>query len=106
MTTVQEERTLWSTLPGWGIVANLLPPEIIQARRVRVVRRMVVMITVVVVVLCVVGYGLAFWRSHGAEQKLNAEQAKTSQLQAEQRKYVAVSQIQGSIAQVQSQLAR
>jgi hypothetical protein len=105
MTTTVEARQLWSAMPGWGIVANLLPPEVIQARRVRVLRRMVIAAMVVIVVLSTFIYGYAFWGSLGAGKALAVEEARTSQLQTEQRRYDGLTKIQGSVAEVQSQVA-
>ncbi|MGX7680785.1 hypothetical protein ACSMXN_18010 [Jatrophihabitans sp. DSM 45814] len=105
MTVVLEGRDLWSTMPGWGIVANLLPPEVTQARRVRVIRRMVIIVLGGVLVLCLAVYGMAKVGSHSAQSKLSAAQAQTLQLQIEQRKYSGVTAIQGQVSQVQNQVA-
>jgi hypothetical protein len=105
MTTMQP-RELWSTMPGWGIVANLIPPEILQARRVRAVRRIVALALCLVVLLGAVGYAFAFYRSHEAEQTLAAEQSRTSQLLARQKQYAGVTRLQGSVAAVRTELSR
>lgn len=105
MTTMQP-RELWSTMPGWSIVANLIPPEVLQARRVRAVRRLVALGLCVLVLLASVGYAFAFYRSHEAEQTLSAEQHRTSQLLAQQKQYAGVTQLQGSVVAVRTELAR
>ena len=33
---------LWSTMPGWGIVADLTPPELIASRRLRLLRKLLI----------------------------------------------------------------
>lgn len=104
MTTMQP-RELWSTMPGWGIVANLIPPEVLQARRVRAVRRLVALALCLLVLVASLGYGYAFYRSHQAAQALAAEQSQTSALLIEQNRYSGVTEMQGSVAQVRSQLA-
>jgi type IV pilus assembly protein PilN len=104
MTTITEPRELWSTMPGWGIVANLLPPEVLQARRVRAVRKGIVILLCALLVLAGAGYAYAYLQSRSAAQSLAAEQARTSQLLVEQNKYSGVTQIQGDVAHVQKQL--
>ena len=105
MTTMQP-RELWSTMPGWGVVANLIPPEVLQARRVRAVRKLVAYALCVVVLIAAVGYGFAWYRSRQASEALAAEQSRTSQLLAQQRRYADVTLLQGSVASVRTQLSQ
>jgi hypothetical protein len=104
MTTMQP-RELWSTMPGWGIVANLIPPEVLQARRVRAVRKLVAYGLCVLILIAGAGYGFAWYRSQQAADALAAEQSRTSQLMAQQRRYADVTLLQGSVASVRSQLS-
>jgi hypothetical protein len=105
MTTATQPRELWNTMPGWGIVANLLPPEVLQARRVRTIRKIVLALLCFLLILAAAGYAYAFMQSRSAGQGLAAEQSRTSQLIAEQHKYSGVTQIQGTVDKVQSQLS-
>ena len=105
MTTMQP-RELWSTMPGWGIVANLIPPEVLQARRVRAVRKLVAYALCVLVLLAGVGYGFAWYHSQQAADALAAEQSRTSQLLAQQKRYADVTLLQGSVAGVRTELSR
>lgn len=95
---------LWNTMPGWGIVANLLPPEILAARRVRVLRKLVVAALALVLLLGAGGYGYAYWRARSAQSDLHAAQDRTAQLQAQQSKYSGVVQLQDETALIKSQL--
>jgi len=104
MTTMQP-RELWSTMPGWGIVANLIPPELLQARRARALRKLATAVLALLLVLAGAGFGYAVLRSHEAAQSLSAEQSRTSQLVVEQNRYSTVTRIQGDVAQVRVQLA-
>ncbi|HZC74072.1 MAG TPA: hypothetical protein VE442_25525 [Jatrophihabitans sp.] len=98
-------KTLWATMPGWGIAANLLPPEIITARRVRVLRKTVAIVLAAVVLLCASGYVYARWQSHTASTALRSEQARTAELQQQEGKYNDVVQMERSVAGVQAQIA-
>lgn len=104
MTTMQP-RELWSTMPGWGIVANLIPPELLQARRARALRKLVTAALCLLLLLAGAGTGFAMYRGHEASQSLAAEQSRTSQLIVEQNRYGAVTRIQGDVGQVRTQLA-
>jgi len=104
MTTMQP-RELWSTMPGWGVVANLIPPEVLQARRVRAIRKLVAYALVALVLLAGLGYGYAFYRSQQAADALSAEQSRTSQLLAQQKRYADVTLLQSSVAGVRTQLS-
>lgn len=97
-------KNLWHSMPGWGIVANLLPPELLEARRAHALRRFVAFGAIGVVLLALLGYGYATWRGHSASDALARQQDTTHSLTAQQGKYNEVVQIQGTLAQVDSQI--
>lgn len=106
MTAVVERPTeLWSAMPGWGIVADLTPPELLAARQLTVIRKVLVAAVSLILVLGVLGFGLATLRQHSAASALSQENARTEQLIREQQKYQGAVRVQGSISQVQTQLA-
>lgn len=96
---------MWSSMPGWGITANLLPPEVVAARRLGVIRKMIVAAMILVVVLGGAGYGYALLQQHSAHGDLSAEQAKTTALLAEQRSYAEVVALSGTIDQIKTELS-
>ena len=96
---------LWNSMPGWGITANLLPPEVIAGRRLTVVRKAIVGALVAVVVLAGAGYAYALFQQRSAHSDLSAQQAKTASLLAEQHKYGEVVTLTGTITQIKNQLA-
>lgn len=106
MTAIDQPRDLWSTMPGWGIVANLLPPEVVSARRVRAIRKRMIVVLIAVIMLAAAGYGYAFWKAQSAQNSLSAEQSRTVTLQAQQHRYAAVTQIHTDVAQVNTQLGK
>jgi hypothetical protein len=105
MTTSAPPAQLWSTMPGWGIAANLTPPELINARELKTLRKWLAAGLVVLLLACVGGYLLAARKHSAASAELDQVQAQTTDLQAGVRKYAAVTQIQGSVTQVQTQIA-
>ena len=40
MTMTSPPVQLWSAMPGWGIAADLTPPEIINARQLKLLRKL------------------------------------------------------------------
>lgn len=96
---------LWNTMPGWGINANLLPPDVIAARRIAAIRKIIILVLIAVVVLAGVGYGYAFMQQRQAQSQLSAEQTKTTTLEASQEQYSEVVTLAASITQVKTQLA-
>jgi Tfp pilus assembly protein PilN len=92
-------------MPGWGIVANLIPPELLQARRVRALQKLVGLVLVLLLLVAGAGYGYSMLRGRQAARELSVEQNRTSQLLAEQNRYRGVTEIQGNVAQVRSELA-
>lgn len=104
MTAGNPSAQLWSSMPGWGIVADLLPPEVVAARRVQGIRKVVAYVVLAIVLLAGAGYGYAYWQVHKATASLSAAQAQTASLQAEQQKYNVVVQVQGETLHVQTEL--
>lgn len=102
--TPDQPQHLWSSMPGWGIVTDLLPPEVISARRLRALRKVITMVLLAILVLAGTGYGYGFWRAHRASAALTAEQGRTVELTQQQQKFADVVRIQGTIAEVRGQL--
>lgn len=99
------QRELWNAMPGWGIAADLTPPEVVETRRLRRNVRYTVVGLVAVVALILLGYGYALLNAHGAGNGLNQAEGRQQQLMQQSHKYQDVVEIQGGIAQVQGQLA-
>lgn len=99
-----DSRALWASMPGWGIVVNLLPPEVLAARRVKTLRKVTATVLGVVVLLAVAGYGWEFWQTHRAAAQLASAQATTAQLDAQQAKYAPVVAAQTETTHVQDEL--
>ena len=99
-----EHTELWRTMPGWGITANLLPPEIVAARRARVLRKVVIFVLAGVLVLGAAGYFLAYKQKQDASSELTAAQDRTAELHLQQQKYDEVVQIGDEVAEVRSKI--
>jgi len=103
--SLAKPKEIWNTMPGWGIVANLTPHELIVARRIQSIRKYLI-IGLVALVLVLGGlYGWAWSKSNAATTDLNAEQDRSTMLSAQQSKYGAVTKLQHSIDTIGSQIA-
>lgn len=108
MTTLLAEPgpdNLWASMPGWGIVADLTPPELVAARSLRVLRKQLAAALVLLVVLCAAGYVWAGQRTSGADNQLATSQATTARLNAENAKFANVVNLQNATRSIQGQIA-
>jgi hypothetical protein len=106
MTAVQQPTEIWNTMPGWGIHVDLTPVELLDSRRLRTVRRLIV----AAFVLLLAGLGaadfLAAARVDTARTRLADEQTSNTRLQSQQRSYRGTVETENSINQIRTQLAR
>ena len=104
--TVAERPALWTSMPGWGIAADLTPPELINSRQLSVLRKLMALGLVLLLAACAGGYYLAARDNDDAAADLAAAQSRTAQLERVGRSYSSVVAIQGSVSQVQAQVAQ
>jgi hypothetical protein len=95
MTTTTNEATVSRTRVEWATVprVNLLPAEIIAGRAFRRTQKMMAGVVGVVVVLGGLGTVWAHNQVGAAQAELEAVQARTAELQAQQRKYAEVPRV-------------
>ncbi len=105
MTAPTRPTELWNAMPGWGIAADLTPPELINSRQLELLRRILAILLVVVLVIVAGAYLVVRHRNSNAEDALAKAQLHTTQLQAQANKYSGITRIQGTTAQVQNQIA-
>jgi Tfp pilus assembly protein PilN len=104
MSTVLTTKPPTSERPLIRVVANLLPDEVVDARRVRHVRRRVVL-AVIVLVLLLAGWDVyARMQTSKAQTNLTAIQNQTASLQARERTFAQVSTVQAQTAAITGQL--
>jgi hypothetical protein len=105
MTAIAEELQAWQHQPGWGIKAELMPPEVLADRRTKIVRRIVILALAVLLVLCGLGYSASVYAGHSANDALKAQDRRQSDLQATHNSFDKVIAVQSSIAQLKTQIA-
>ncbi|MCW2527138.1 MAG: hypothetical protein JWM76_1998 [Pseudonocardiales bacterium] len=105
MTPITTPTQLWSSMPGWGIAADLTPPELVNSRQLKLLRRWLAIGLVALLIACAGGYVLAARQHSSATSALDQVQQHTLELQANVRKYAAVTQIQGKVAEVEAEIA-
>lgn len=92
-------------MPGWGIVADLMPPEVLDERRVHAVKQKVLLSIVFLLVLCIALFAFTFMRKQAASNALDKESARTTELRSEQAKYSDITAVQSVISSVKAQMA-
>ena len=108
MTTLLAEpgaENLWASMPGWGIVADLTPPELAAARNLRTLRKQLAGALVLVLLLCVAGYVWAGQRTASANDQLATSQATTARLNAQNAKYAGVVNLENATRNIQAQIS-
>lgn len=89
-----------------GITANLLPPEVIDARRGKKVRRLVALILAAGLLITAGWYLYAKHQTSAAQDQLSQSQDQLVQLHHDQAKYANVVKIQADSAALKAQLAQ
>jgi len=87
-----------------SIGANLLPPEIMAARRTRKVRRYVLSALVVFVALVAVWYSLAAMQTSAAQDDLKAAETTAHDLERQQRSFTDLVGVQAESEAIDAQL--
>ncbi|WP_111765155.1 hypothetical protein [Nakamurella deserti] len=96
---------LWTAAPGWGIAADLTPPEILKSRQISVLRRVMAAGLVGLVLACGGGWYLAARDNDDAVADLAFASDQTVRLQAAARDYADVVSIQNRVLQIDEQIA-
>ena len=96
----------WQGMPGWAIAADLMPPELVVARRVRKASRALCFAMALLVVLCAGGYVYGMQQSSNASDEVASANQDTTRLQNEAARYADVTKIEGAVAGLQSQVAQ
>lgn len=104
--TVVVRPALWNSLPGWGIAADLTPPELINSRQLSTLRKLMAAGLVLLLLVCAGGYYLAAREKADARVDMDAAQSRTKELQRVGDSYSSVVAIQGSVKQVQAQVTQ
>lgn len=105
MTATLERTGLWQTRPGWGIAVDLTPVEIVNTRKVRSLKKLIVAGLALVVVLCIGATFMALLDEADAQDSYDAAQATTLELQAQAAKYADITAMKTTITQVEAQVS-
>jgi hypothetical protein len=95
----------WGSMPGWNIVADMTPPELINLRRIAVLRRRIVIGLVVVAALCAAGYTYASMQNHTAADDAALASSQTFDLTRSAAKYSGITRIESAVDTVRGQVA-
>jgi type IV pilus assembly protein PilN len=105
MTTTVERQRDTGKPPGWGIHADLLPPEVLSSRRLKAVRRSVITVCAAFVALMVLLYPLAMYKNHTAAADRDEQLAAQSALVAQKASYANVTSLVDQINLIAGQVS-
>jgi len=105
MTVTMERAGLWQTRPGWGIAVDLTPGEIVNTRKVRSLKKLIVAGLAVVLVLLLGVTFMTLLDKVDAQDSYDTAQATTTDLQAQAAKYADITAMQATITQVDAQVS-
>jgi len=89
-----------------AIRANLMPDEVIIARRTEVLRRQVMLALAIVLGLIIAWYVVAWWQTHTSNSDLSDANHRSVALTNQQHQYGDLVSAQNEIATIDSQLKR
>lgn len=91
-------------LPGWGIWFDLTPPELVNARHLKRLRRWILVALVAAAVLVAAAYGFGMLRQQRSQANLAGVQAQTAGLTQQQQQYGQAIQIEAKTDQLTAEL--
>lgn len=100
-----DSATQWGSMPGWNIVADMTPPELVNLRWIAVLRRRIVLGLVLVVVLCAGGYFYASSKNGVASDDATAASSQTVGLTQSAAKYGGITRIEDAVDTIHGQIA-
>ena len=104
MSALLERQTAWQTRPGWGITVDLTPGEVVNARRVGVLKKLIAAGLVLVLCLCGAAVYMTLDEEWAAQDAYNAEQARTADLQREARQYSEITLMENTTLNIRGQI--
>jgi hypothetical protein len=99
------DRHAWGSMPGWDVVADMTPPELVQRRWIEVLRRRIVTALVLVTVVCAAGLGYAAVQQRVARDEAAAADDRTAQLDRSADRYVGITEMETIVSGIDRQVA-
>jgi hypothetical protein len=105
--TLTLERPLnpWETRPGWGISVDLTPHEVLDARQVKVHKRLIALGLVVVALACTGVTLMTLDDKSAAQSSYDAAQARTTALTADSGRYRDITTLAAVTDQIAAEVA-
>jgi hypothetical protein len=98
------DRHAWGSMPGWDVVADMTPPELVQQRWIAVLRRRIASGCLLVLVICAATFGYAAVRHQAARDEAAAASDRTTQLTRRAERYSGITVIETTVAGLDRQV--
>jgi hypothetical protein len=92
-------------MPGWNIVADLTPPELINARWIAVLKRRIAIALSLVLVLCAAAYAYAVLTSRSAKDQAAVASDRAVYLKRTADSYVGITRIETAVSSIDAQVS-
>ncbi len=94
-----------ATRPGWDIVADMTPPELVKRRWLGVLRRRIAVVLLLVVLLCAAGYAYALRQSSLANEEAVTATDQTAALRRSASTYAGITRIETTVSSLDARVA-
>lgn len=91
-------------IPGWDIVADMTPRELVNSRWIAVLQRRIAAGLLLVIVLCAVGFAHASLLNRAATEQEETAAARTIYLRRSAAQYEGITRIETTVSDLNSQL--
>lgn len=91
--------------PGWYIVADLTPPELVNARWIAVLQRRIAIGLALVAIVCVAAFAFATLQHRSAADDAQAASDRTAYLTQSADKYVGITRIETTVDGLDAKVA-
>ncbi len=99
------DRHAWGSMPGWDVVADMTPPELVQARWISLLRRRIAAGCLLVLAICAATFGYAAVRHQAARDEATAATDRTTQLTRTVERYSGITVIETTVTDLDRQVA-
>jgi hypothetical protein len=99
------DRHAWGSMPGWDVVADMTPPELVQARWISLLRRRIAAGCLLVLLVCAATFGYAAVRHQAAKDEATEATNRTTQLTRTVASYSGITVIETTVTDLDGQVA-
>jgi len=105
LVAVPESSQQPDSMPGWDIVADMTPPELVNLRWIAALQRRIASGLLLIALLCGAGYLYASQQAHDARSEADAASDRTRGLTESANRFAVVTRIETTVSGIDARLA-